>query len=188
MRRSRREDVASVEGARYGGQHVVLVRDLDGLLDAAEAVRCHEEKAVVRPDVGPTVGAAESDGLAVGPDARVDDRDVDPDGHVGQRVREHERALKDVLRRNAVRDVDHVRVRRNALDHAAARAHEVVLETEVGQEGDEPARDAASLTAATRPSRSCVSASAATGMPSFLASADVTGPMDTAAVDAPVRA
>ena len=75
-------------------------------------------------------------------DARIDDREVDADGHVRQRVREHERALQHGLRRDPVRDVDDLRLRRDALDHAVAGADEVVLEPEVGEEGDEhrPAR------------------------------------------------
>jgi hypothetical protein len=76
---------------------------------------------------------------------------VDSGRHVGERVGENESSLQDVLRRDAVGDVDHLDVRRDALDDAAARADEVVLESEVGQEGEEPARDAASLTARTRP-------------------------------------
>ena len=64
-----------------------------------------------------------------------------------------------------MRDVDHLDVWRDALDHAATRSREVVLEAEVGQEGDELACDAASLTAATRPSRSWLSASATTSRP-----------------------
>ena len=78
--------------------------------------------------------------LALAPDAGVDDRQMDSLGHVRQRVREDERALEDVRRRDPVRDVDHVRLGRDALDDAVAGADEVVLEAEVGQEGDEPER------------------------------------------------
>ena len=39
-----------------------------------------------------------------------------------------------------MRDVDHLDVGRDALDDALAGADEVVLEAEIGQEGDEPAR------------------------------------------------
>ena len=115
---------------------------------------------------GPTYKRSSCPRSAIGfrslADARVDDGEVDARGHVGQRVREHERALKHVLRRDPVRDVDHLGLGRDALDHAAAGAGEVVLEAEIGQEGDELACDAASLTAATRPSRSWLSASATT--------------------------
>jgi hypothetical protein len=54
-----------------------------------------------------------------------------------------------------VRDVQHLSLRGDLLDHSLARADEVVFETEVGQKGDEgPVWDAASLTASTSPSRS----------------------------------
>src|SRR4029450_5335009 len=100
-------------------------------------------------------------------------------GHVRKRAGENECALQDVLGRDPVRDVDHLDIGCDALDHAAARTCEVVLEAEIGQEGDELACDAASLTAATRPSRSWLSASATTARPASRASAEVTGPMLT---------
>ena len=46
--------------------------------------------------------------LPLTPDTRVDDGDVHAGGHVGESVREHERALKHVLRRDPVCDVDHL--------------------------------------------------------------------------------
>ena len=72
------------------------------------------------------------------PDARVDDGEVDAQGHVRDRVREHERALQHGLRRYAVRDVDHLHVGSDPLDHAVARANEIVAELEVREERDEP--------------------------------------------------
>ena len=59
------------------------------------------------------------------------------DGHVRQRVGEHERTVLDPARPDAVCEVDDLRLRRDALDHSVARADEVVLEAEVGQERDE---------------------------------------------------
>ena len=44
--------------------------------------------------------------------------------------------LQHRLRRDPVRDVDHARVGRDPRDHAVARADEVVLEPEVGEERD----------------------------------------------------
>ena len=79
-----------------------------------------------------------------------------PIGHVRERAREHERALEDLLPRDPVRDVDDLRLGRDPLDHAVARADEVVLEPEVAQEADE---HAAEPIAASRPATSCVSAS-----------------------------
>ena len=74
------------------------------------------------------------------PDAGIDHRKMHPDGHVRQRVGEHERALQDGLRGNPVGDVDDLGVRRDALDDTVTRADEVVLEPEVGEERDEHRR------------------------------------------------
>jgi hypothetical protein len=101
---------------------------------------------------------------------------MDSDGHVRQRARKNERALKDVRRRDPVRDVDDVGLGRDPLDDAVAGADEVVLEAEVGQEGDEGG-NAASLTASTRPSRSCVAASATTRKPLAQAAATIARPV-----------
>jgi hypothetical protein len=65
------------------------------------------------------------------PTPGIDDCHVHAGGHVGKRVREDERALEDVLGRDTVRDVDDVRVGRNALDHASTGTGEVVLDTEI---------------------------------------------------------
>ena len=61
---------------------------------------------------------------------------MDADGQVRHRAGEHDRALRDRLRRDAVRDVEDRRVARDPLHHAVADADEVVLEPEVGQERD----------------------------------------------------
>src|SRR4029079_18728083 len=171
--------VAPVEGVRDAFERVGRVRDLDRLRDPAQALRRDEEEPVIRSDVQSLVLPAERDRLPLAPDPRVDDGDVHPGGHVGESVCEHESALKHMLRRDPVRDVDHLDIRRDALDHAATGSGEVVLQAEIGQEGDELACDAASLTAATRPSRSWLSASATTVRPRSRASIDVTGPMLT---------
>ena len=104
---------------------------------------------------------------------------MDPDRHVGKRVGEDERTLQDPLRGDAMGDVDDLDVGRDSLDDAVTGACEVVLEPEVGQERDEAIRDEASLTAAVRPSRSCVSASATTSSAPARACAEVTGPIVT---------
>jgi hypothetical protein len=79
---------------------------------------------------------------------------VHADRHVRERIREDECTLEHVLWRDAVRDVDDLDVRRDPLDDTATNACKRILEAEVGQEGDEPTRDAASLTARVTPSRS----------------------------------
>src|SRR5262245_15066463 len=62
------------------------------------------------------------------------------DRHEADRVREDERALEDRRRRDAVCDVDDLRLWCDALHDAVAGAHEVVLQPEVAQERDEHAR------------------------------------------------
>src|SRR5581483_11307138 len=124
-------------------------------------------------------------GLAVRADSRVDDGEVDAFGHVRQRAREHEGALQHLLGLDAVRDAEDVRVGRDPLDHAVAGADEVVLEAEVGQEGDDHAER---LTMAFKsPSASWVFASARTRRPAACATAVVCGPIETAAMSSPSR-
>ena len=117
-------------------ERVARVRELVRVGDPG-ALGGREEQAVVRADVEPALAVAERERAAMAADARIDDREVDADGHVGQRVREHERPLQHRLGGNPVRDVDDLGLRRDPLDHAVAGADEVVLEAEVGEEGDE---------------------------------------------------
>ena len=149
------------------------------MLDAAELLGRDEQEAVVGPDVESPVSPCKRHGPSRGPDPGVDDREVDSDRHVRKRVGEDERALEDALRGDAMGDVDDLDIRRDSFDDAVAGAREVVLEPEVGQERDEAIRDAASLTAAVRPSTSCVSASSTTSRPPARACAEVTGPIVT---------
>ena len=93
-------------------------------------------------------------------------------------------------------------VRRDPLDHAVAGADEVVLEPEVGEEGDEhrlprvydAARPAARpltagpATATARPALECSSASATTSRPAARAAREVSGPIDTTAKPSPSAA
>src|SRR5215211_2046079 len=106
---------------------------------------------------------------------------MNADRHVRKRVSQDERALQHALRRDPVRDVDDLRLRSDALDHTVAGPHEIVLETEVGQERDDHDGGTIRRTASTRPSRSCVSASATTSTPA--AAAVVCGPMETAGAE-----
>src|SRR5439155_24662048 len=102
-----------------------------------------------------------------------------------QRIREHERALEHALRLDPVRDVDALDLGRDPLHHSVAGADEVVREPEVGEERDEHCQREATPTAATRPSRSCVAASATTRRPASSATFVVCGPMVTAGMSAP---
>ena len=116
-------------------------------------------------------------------DPGIDDRKVHADRQVRERVTQHDRALQHRLRLDAVRHVDHAHVGRDARHHAVARPDEVVLQPEVGQERDRAhvrPESITSRTAATRPSRSCVAASAATSSPTDRATRVVSGPIVTA--------
>ena len=103
--------------------------------------RRREQQAVVGADEVAAVAIAERERPASAADAWIDDGEVNADRHVGERVREHQRALQDRLRRNPVRDVDDLGLWRDPLDHAVARADEVVLQPEVGEEADEHRRE-----------------------------------------------
>src|SRR5262249_3225127 len=144
--------------------------------------RTHEERAVpVAHDHRPARAA----------DARVDDGKMNALRHVGKRVPQDQRSLEDGLRRDAVRDVDDLDLRRDPLDHAVARAHQAVRATEVAEEREEAVihrPDATASTAATSPSRSCVGASATTVSPALVATIVVWGPIDTAEAVPPIAA
>ena len=190
VRRRRREDVSAVEGRRDGLERVLAVGQLVGGVDPAELLGRRDQQAVVGADVEAAVAAAERDahaGRRPRPDRRPRGGRL---GEVRERVREHERALQHALRRDPVRDVDDLDLGRDPLHHAVAGADEVVLEPEVGEEGDR-SRSGATLTdctAATRPSRSCVSASASDRSPAARAASLVWGPIETAGMSAPSSA
>src|SRR5258708_4535300 len=160
------------------------------MLDPVE-VGSRDQQAVVGADEEPARPVAQRKRPARRADARVDDGEVHAFGHVVQRVPQHERALQDRLRGDPVREVDDLDLGRNALDHAVAGADEVVGEAEVRQERDEAmlhVRDASASTAATRPSRSCVSASPRTVRPTLSATCVVCGPIETAGRSPPIAA
>ena len=149
--RGRREQIAAVEGPRDRLKRIVGVGELVRLGDTAEGVRGRQQEAVVRTDVEPTLPVAQGERAPPAADPRVDDREMDARRHVGEGVREDERSLQDVPRPDAMCDVDHPRVRSDRRYHAVTRADEVVLQPEVGQEGDDHDSD---RNASTRPSRS----------------------------------
>ena len=93
------------------------------------------------PLSGPTYSRPSPDRIAISApiaaDPGIDDGEMDALRQVRKRVREHERALEDALRLDAVRDVDDLGLRRDPLHHAVAGPDEIVLEPEVGQERDQ---------------------------------------------------
>ena len=140
VRGGRAEEVASVECPRDRVECVRRIRELVRGLDA-RATRRRQQEAVVRADVHAAVGVSERERPPRPADTGVDDREVDADGHEADRVRQDERALEHRRRRDPVRDVDDLRLRRDPLDNAVARADEVVLQPEIAQERDEHAAE-----------------------------------------------
>ena len=117
-----REHVAGVEGARDVLEVVARVRQVTRRLDLARAARrasagrCRGRRRRGRraPRSRPRAATPPTPGSI--------DREVDTCGQVRDRAREHERALGDRQRADPVRDVEHLHVGRDALDHAAADA------------------------------------------------------------------
>ena len=128
VRGGRREDVAAVEGARDRLEHGTPGSSSSC---AASTPPRRSAAGTSRPLSGPTkrrpspLRSASARRLAPTPGSTT--ARWTPLGHVRKRVREHERALEHGLRRDPVRDVDHLRVGRDPLDHAVADADEVVL-------------------------------------------------------------
>ena len=149
--RGRREEVAPVEGAGHRLQRVVGVGELVRLGDPAEALRGRQEEAVVGADVQPPVAVAQRQGAPAASHARIDDGQVDARGHVPERIRQHERSLQHVPRADPVGDVDDASLGGDRRDDPVTRADEIVLEPEVGQEGDDHEME---RNASTSPSRS----------------------------------
>ena len=137
MGRGRREDVAAVERPRDRIEHVSRVVQLPGVGDTPLLLGGGNEQAVVGPDIDPPGGVAHRECSPVTAHSRVDDGEVHALRHIGDRVREDERALKHRKRLDPVGDVDDGRLRRDPGDHAVARSDEIVPESEVGQERDE---------------------------------------------------
>ena len=133
----RGEHVAPVEGRRHGLEAGGRTPDVDGLLDPSEPLPGQRQQAVVRPHQHPLLAReAQGDGPPGAPHARIDDREMDPLGHIGQSRREHQRARADVVAGDRVGDVDHARLGTAARDHAVADADELVVVAVVRQEGD----------------------------------------------------
>ena len=189
MRRRRREDVSRVEGSRHLRQAVALGRKLVRRGDA-ELVRGEHQQAVVGTDEQPPVLRRDRDRATIAADAGVDDGEVHADRLVARRVPQNDRALEHRLRLDAVRDVDDAHLGRDACDHAVTGADEIVLQPEIGEERDDGHRAdfIRSETAATRPARSCVGASATTRRPASPAIRVVSGPIVTAGAEPPMPA
>ena len=140
--RDRREQIAPVEGARKRRCARGRARYVDALEDASEALGGEHQQSVVRSHEQAILrGGAQRDraarALPDGPHARIDDREVDARGHERQRPGQHQRPRAHVVRGDAVREVDHVGARAAPRDHPVADADELVLQSVVGEKGDD---------------------------------------------------
>ena len=135
------EEIPAVKGARDDVERVVGVGKLVDGRDAAEPLGRRHEQAVVGADEETAVAALQRQRPARAADPRVDHGKMDAGRHVRRRIREHERALEHVLRRDPMRDVDDLNLGSDRLDDAVAGTNEVVLKAEVAQKGDEHAAE-----------------------------------------------
>ena len=137
MRGGRREQIAAVEGARHRAERVRGVGELVRLGDPAARSAAGSSSPLSGPTKSRPSLVAQRKRAPMAADAGVDDCEMHPDRHVGQRVGEHERALQHRLRRDSVRDVDDLGLRGDSLDDAVAGSDEVVLQAEVGEKRDD---------------------------------------------------
>jgi hypothetical protein len=103
-----------VERSGDGLERVRRVGELVCADDAGPA-RGRQEEAVIGPDERPLLTVAKRERSPRPSDAGIDDRQMDADRHEADRVRENERTLEHRLGRDPVRDVDDLRLRRDAL-------------------------------------------------------------------------
>jgi hypothetical protein len=103
----------------------------------ARQVEAEPEESVVGSD---EVMASRLDGdrPAGAADSRIHDRQMHPGRRVRKRLCQHRGALGDRVTADAVREVEHLRVRRDAGDHGAAEPRKLIVMAVVGQKGDRP--------------------------------------------------
>ena len=127
---------------RDGLQAGARARDVDRLRGAAEALSGEHQQAVVRAHEQASLGGGAQRERpprvrAARAHAGIYDGQVHARGHVCERPREHDRTRAHVVARDAVRDVDHARLRAAPSDHPMAGAHELVAQAVVGEECDD---------------------------------------------------
>jgi hypothetical protein len=109
----------------------------DGALRAARHRDSRREQPVVGSDEHAlTTGDLDGDGAARRADTGIDDREDHAGVDVLDGARQGERTGADVVRRDAVGDVDDRRVRGDGPDDRLADADELVVEAVVGEERD----------------------------------------------------
>ncbi len=132
-----REDVSPVEGGGHGLKAQRRGGDLDRLDDAAATGGGQRQQAVVRSDENAVVRQSHRDGPPLSADVGIDHRQVNPGRHVRKRTAEDQRPAADVVSLDPMRDVDYPRLGTDRGDHAVTHTDEVVLQTVVGEEGDD---------------------------------------------------
>ena len=103
---SRGEHVAAMERGCRAGRH----RQRVGREQAAAALGCGHQQPIVGPDEEAPVAGGEHERPPVGADAGIHDGQMDPHGYVRERIGERARALRDIARRHAVREMHDARL------------------------------------------------------------------------------
>ena len=139
------EDVAPVERARDDRQAMGGGRQQPRVDDPAEPLRRGQQQAVVRADQDVATVDPHGDRPPLRPHARVDHRHVGPDRQVRRSAPQEKGAVADLVLGHVVRDVDHVRLRRDAQDDGPHDARRRVAQAEVAEEADEGSVDHAGM-------------------------------------------
>ena len=147
MRRRGCEDIAAVEHAGDGLHHDLGGDDGDGTLGSSVRSPGQRQDPVIGSDQLAARAGLDGDRQPIRADSRVDDREADRVGRgEAKAFGEHQTARLDVVRSDAVRDVDHRRTRRDPGDDGVTDTHELISQTKVRDEYDRLAHDATHLT------------------------------------------
>jgi len=136
MRRRRRENIPAVKCRARGFQLIGGVAQLDDVIGLGSSDG-QTEHAVVRADevIG---GRFNQDGAARAAHTGIDDDHVDsPARKVRHRVAQGQSPRHDVLRRNAVREIDDLHARIDACDDAFHDSYERIAIAEVCGQGNQ---------------------------------------------------
>ena len=112
------------------------MRDVDRLDHPAGELGGGNQQPVVGTDQNAVVGEPQGDRPTLGADVWVDNRQMDSDRQIGQRLAQHQCPREDIVTRNAVREIDDTAFGAQSCHHRVADAHEVVDQSVIGQERD----------------------------------------------------
>ena len=132
----RGEDVATVKRRRHRLQRKPRPADVDGLHRTAAGLGRRPEQSIVRADQEASVLEPQRHRATVTAHTRIHDRQVDPRGHVGEGLAQHNCSCLHVMGRDAMGDVNYPRPGADGGDHTVADPDEVVAYPVVGQERD----------------------------------------------------